>query len=236
MTGNGRRGAHLLCLPAPRGMWLHDPPPPSKEFWAIAREENGLVSGLQDHRYLSVSPLLPPPAPPDTPRPRIHTRQTPHISLTRRVLSLSRGCEPQQCIRPNGPKKKKCWSRVTHWSGRCRHPVRQPTAPSTHRPAGRHIPHNGLCLVIPGVGGGQGVKLAPGMIRLTPPPHRNQEIFPQEKKKKLIEGARNWRSILGTQILLPSAVHLEERLTVSQSVSETGQQFVRQKHTLWVFC
>ena len=33
---------------------------------------------------------------------------------------------------------------------------------------------------------------------------------------------------LTKQILLPSAVHLEERLTVSQSV--------RQKHTLWVFC
>ena len=38
------------------------------------------------------------------------------------------------------------------------------------------------------------------------------------------------------QILLPSAVHLEERLTVSQAVPEPGQQSVRQKHTVWVFC
>ena len=30
------------------------------------------------------------------------------------------------------------------------------------------------------------------------------------------------------KILLPSAVHLEERLTVSQSVSESGKQSVRQ--------
>ena len=39
-----------------------------------------------------------------------------------------------------------------------------------------------------------------------------------------------------TEILLPSAVHLEERLTVSQSVPEPRQQAVRQKHTVWVFC
>ena len=39
-----------------------------------------------------------------------------------------------------------------------------------------------------------------------------------------------------TKILLPSAVHLEERLTVSQAVPEPGQQSVRQKHTVWVFC
>ena len=38
------------------------------------------------------------------------------------------------------------------------------------------------------------------------------------------------------KILLPSAVHLEERLTVSQAVPEPGQQSVRQKHTVWVFC
>ena len=38
------------------------------------------------------------------------------------------------------------------------------------------------------------------------------------------------------QILLPSAVHLEERLTVSHSVPAPGQQSVRQKHTVWVFC
>ena len=37
-----------------------------------------------------------------------------------------------------------------------------------------------------------------------------------------------------SRILLPSAVHLEERLTVSQSVPEPGQQSVRQKHTVWV--
>ena len=37
---------------------------------------------------------------------------------------------------------------------------------------------------------------------------------------------------LSRLILLHSAVHLEERL----SVSWTGQQSVRQKHTLWVFC
>ena len=30
------------------------------------------------------------------------------------------------------------------------------------------------------------------------------------------------------QILLPSAVHLEERLTVSQSLSQAGKQSVRQ--------
>ena len=36
--------------------------------------------------------------------------------------------------------------------------------------------------------------------------------------------------------LLPSAVHLEERLTVSQSVGQAGQQSVKQKHTVWVFC
>ena len=40
----------------------------------------------------------------------------------------------------------------------------------------------------------------------------------------------------GQKILLPSAVHLEERLTVSQAVPEPGQQSVRQKHTVWVFC
>ena len=34
------------------------------------------------------------------------------------------------------------------------------------------------------------------------------------------------------KILLPSAVHLEERLTVPYP----GQQSVRQKHTVWVFC
>ena len=28
----------------------------------------------------------------------------------------------------------------------------------------------------------------------------------------------------------------QERLTVSQSVPEPGQQSVRQKHTVWVFC
>ena len=33
------------------------------------------------------------------------------------------------------------------------------------------------------------------------------------------------------EILLPSAVHLKERLTVSQSVPDPGQQSVRQKHT-----
>ena len=38
------------------------------------------------------------------------------------------------------------------------------------------------------------------------------------------------------KILLPSAVHLEERLTVSQAVPEPGQQSARQKHTVWVFC
>ena len=38
------------------------------------------------------------------------------------------------------------------------------------------------------------------------------------------------------KILLPSAVHLEERLTVSHSVPAPGQQSVRQKHTVWVFC
>ena len=38
------------------------------------------------------------------------------------------------------------------------------------------------------------------------------------------------------EILLPSAVHLEERLIVSQAVPEPGQQSVRQKHTVWVFC
>ena len=32
----------------------------------------------------------------------------------------------------------------------------------------------------------------------------------------------------GVKVLLPSAVHLEERLTVSQSVSQSGQQSVRQ--------
>ena len=46
------------------------------------------------------------------------------------------------------------------------------------------------------------------------------------------------------KILLPSAVHLEERLTVSQSVSSSGKHSVRQsvrqeagrqKHTVWVF-
>ena len=41
---------------------------------------------------------------------------------------------------------------------------------------------------------------------------------------------------LNHQILLPSAVHLEERLTVSQAVPEPGQQSVGQKHTVWVFC
>ena len=34
----------------------------------------------------------------------------------------------------------------------------------------------------------------------------------------------------GDKILLPSAVHLEERLTVSHSVPALGQQAVRQKH------
>ena len=38
------------------------------------------------------------------------------------------------------------------------------------------------------------------------------------------------------KILLPSAVHLEERLTVSQSVPEPRQQSVRKKHIVWVFC
>ena len=38
------------------------------------------------------------------------------------------------------------------------------------------------------------------------------------------------------KILLPSAVHLEERLTVSHSVPAPGQQAVRQKHTVWFFC
>ena len=38
------------------------------------------------------------------------------------------------------------------------------------------------------------------------------------------------------KFLLPSAVHLEERLTVSQSVSDPGQQSVTQKHTVWAFC
>ena len=37
------------------------------------------------------------------------------------------------------------------------------------------------------------------------------------------------------QILLPSAVHLEERLTVSQSVSHSGKQEGRQKHTRFFF-
>jgi hypothetical protein len=46
------------------------------------------------------------------------------------------------------------------------------------------------------------------------------------------------------QILLPSAVHLEETLTVSQqsvkqassqSDSQLGKQAGRQKHTVWVF-
>ena len=49
------------------------------------------------------------------------------------------------------------------------------------------------------------------------------------------------------KILLPSARHLEERLTVSQSVTESGKQSVRQyvgqtgrqtgmqKHTVWLF-
>ena len=39
-----------------------------------------------------------------------------------------------------------------------------------------------------------------------------------------------------SKILLPSAVHLEERLTVSQAVPEPGQQSVRQKHIVWGFC
>ena len=38
-------------------------------------------------------------------------------------------------------------------------------------------------------------------------------------------------SVTLLKILLPSAVHLEERLTVSQSVPEPGHQSVRQKHT-----
>ena len=39
------------------------------------------------------------------------------------------------------------------------------------------------------------------------------------------------------EILLPWAVHLEERLTVSQSVPEpASRQAVRQIHTVWVFC
>ena len=42
--------------------------------------------------------------------------------------------------------------------------------------------------------------------------------------------------IIVSKILLPSAVHLEKRLTVSQAVPELGQQSVRQKHTVWVFC
>ena len=49
----------------------------------------------------------------------------------------------------------------------------------------------------------------------------------------------SWGQHMGfgkNRILLPSAVHLEERLTVSQSVPEPGQQSVRQKHTVWVFC
>ena len=44
-----------------------------------------------------------------------------------------------------------------------------------------------------------------------------------------------WSSAM-RKILLPSAVHLKERLTVSQSVSQPGQQSVRQKQTVWVFC
>ena len=46
----------------------------------------------------------------------------------------------------------------------------------------------------------------------------------------------NIATLTRRKILLPSAVHLEERLTVSQSVPEPGQQSVRQKHTVWVFC
>ena len=39
------------------------------------------------------------------------------------------------------------------------------------------------------------------------------------------------------KILLPSAVHLEERLRVSQSVPEpASRQAVRQIYTVWVFC
>ena len=37
------------------------------------------------------------------------------------------------------------------------------------------------------------------------------------------------------EILLPSAVHLEERLTVSQSVPEPASR-QSQIHTVWVFC
>ena len=44
------------------------------------------------------------------------------------------------------------------------------------------------------------------------------------------------KHFFGKKILLPSAVHLEERLTVSQSVPQPGQQSGRQKHTVWVFC
>ena len=45
-----------------------------------------------------------------------------------------------------------------------------------------------------------------------------------------------WHAPKAPKILLPSAVHLEERLTVSHSVPAPGQQSVRQKHTVWVFC
>ena len=38
------------------------------------------------------------------------------------------------------------------------------------------------------------------------------------------------------EILLPTAVHLKERLTVNQSVNLRGQHSDRQKHTVWSFC
>ena len=44
-----------------------------------------------------------------------------------------------------------------------------------------------------------------------------------------------WGKKIVKKILLPSAVHLEERLTVSQAVPEPGQQSVRQKHTVLGF-
>ena len=52
-----------------------------------------------------------------------------------------------------------------------------------------------------------------------------------------VGGGNNFAGMISPgKILLPSAVHLEERLTVSQAAPEPGQQSVRSNTQFGFFC
>ena len=62
----------------------------------------------------------------------------------------------------------------------------------------------------------------------TPPPPGDPELLEAPKALNKFFGLNRLAPKAPEKILLPSAVHLEERLTVSQSVSWSGKQSVTQ--------